>query len=208
MFRILLEKASGLPIYALLLVGNFYQDVKKFEQSLEIYFVAPAKLEESEVPLKYLVIHQIGFTYSKLEQYSNALDNLGEYNKALDYYTRALAGREKILGLEHKDTLSTINAIDLIWDYLGRNDEASEHLSMLTEEEDEIIGPGYEDTLPTINNIHKAYDSLEPYDIPSADLIQTLSGEEKKVSEPERKNTRVIQKLLGHGNFFTFPKMK
>ncbi|UKZ61288.1 uncharacterized protein TrAtP1_002554 [Trichoderma atroviride] len=355
MFRILLEKASGLPIYALLIVGKFYLDIEKFEESLEIYFKALDKLEESEVPLKYFNIYRIGDVYKELKQYDKSMEyyaralagrekilgpehkdtlstlhnisyvysklgqhakameydvralagrekilgpkhkdtlstlhdigcdyvNLKQYDKAMEYYARALAGREKILGPEHKDTLSTlhnisyayselgqhakaieydiralagrekilgpkhkdtlstlhdigcdyvdlkqydkameyyaralagrekilgpehedtlltINAINLIWDDLRQHDEALEYFSIFTGEEDEIVGPEYEDTLPTINNIHNSHDSLEQYDIPSDDLVQTLSGQEKEVSKPERRNTKVIQRLLG-----------
>ncbi|KAM0447604.1 hypothetical protein ACHAO4_008931 [Trichoderma viride] len=188
MFRVLLEKASDLPTHALLIVGDFYLRLEKFEQALEIYFAALDKLEESEVLLKYWVVHQIGYAYLYLR----------EYNKALEYFIRALAGDEKILGPKHIDTLTTIHNIGVAYNGLGQHDKATECFTRsLAGEEEEIIGPGYEDTLPTVNNIYNAYDSLEQYDIPLDDLIQTLSGQEKKVSRPERKKTKVVQKLLG-----------
>jgi hypothetical protein len=36
-------------------------------------------------------------------------DNQGEYGKALEWYQRALDGSEKTLGMDHPDTLGTVN---------------------------------------------------------------------------------------------------
>jgi len=39
----------------------------------------------------------------------------GGYDKALEWYRRALAGREKALGADHPDTLVTVNQMALVF---------------------------------------------------------------------------------------------
>ncbi len=44
---------------------------------------------------------------------------MGEYEKALEWYDRALKIREKVLGKEHPDTAITYHNIALVYSDLG-----------------------------------------------------------------------------------------
>jgi Tfp pilus assembly protein PilF len=46
-------------------------------------------------------------------------DKQGEYGKALEWYRRALDGREKTLGMDHPDTLGTVNNMASVFDKRG-----------------------------------------------------------------------------------------
>ena len=48
----------------------------------------------------------------------------GQSDKALKYYERALAGRQKSLGVDHPDTLTTVHNMELSYDSQGQYDKA------------------------------------------------------------------------------------
>ncbi|KAM6484184.1 hypothetical protein HDV62DRAFT_314970 [Trichoderma sp. SZMC 28011] len=152
-FHILLDKASSMPIYALLSVGKFYLDIRQFEQALRFYFAALDKAKEKETPLKYSVLHSIGYTYSFLNH----------YDKALEYDTKAHAGREKILGPEHIYTLATLHNIGNDYNGLGQYDKAVDYLTKVLTAEKKILGPKHKSTLITIDSLRAACFNLEYY---------------------------------------------
>jgi len=51
-------------------------------------------------------------------------DNQGQYEKALEFYERALAGRQKALGVDHPDTLTTVNNMASIFGNQGQYEKA------------------------------------------------------------------------------------
>ena len=55
--------------------------------------------------------------------------NQGKHDKALEWYGRALAGREKLLGVGHPDTLWTVYGMALVFGRQGQHDKALEWYS-------------------------------------------------------------------------------
>ena len=55
-------------------------------------------------------------------------DNQGQYDKALENYERALAGKEKSLGVGHPDTLTTVNDMALVFKEQGQYGKALKYL--------------------------------------------------------------------------------
>jgi tetratricopeptide (TPR) repeat protein len=53
-------------------------------------------------------------------------DNQGEYGKALEWYQRALDGKEKTLGKDHPSTLQTVNNMALVFSNQGEYGKALE----------------------------------------------------------------------------------
>ncbi|CRL20862.1 unnamed protein product [Penicillium camemberti] len=49
LFQKILQHASRMPVYVLLLVGDFYGKLHKCEQAVECYLVALRKVETKEV---------------------------------------------------------------------------------------------------------------------------------------------------------------
>ncbi|KAF8459221.1 hypothetical protein BDZ91DRAFT_852054 [Kalaharituber pfeilii] len=74
-------------------------------------------------------------------------DTMGQYDKALEYYQRALVGREKALGTEHPDTLTIVNNIARA--LVGR---------------EKALGTEHPDTLTTVNNIAVLFHDIGQYD--------------------------------------------
>ncbi|MDR1565102.1 MAG: tetratricopeptide repeat protein [Oscillospiraceae bacterium] len=51
-------------------------------------------------------------------------EHKGAYDKASEYYFKALAIREKVFGTEHIDTATIYNNIGNVYDYMGDHDKA------------------------------------------------------------------------------------
>ena len=95
LFRLILEKASSMPVYVLMVVGHFYHDIDKYAEALEVYLAAAKKIDHLDVPVKYFLFHRIGVCYERLKQ--------GQ--KAVSYIEVAYNGRKKLFGERHRDTL-------------------------------------------------------------------------------------------------------
>ena len=113
LFRILLRKASGIHVYALLAIGNFYQRLEKFQEAVEIYSVASRKINHLDVPLKFRIHSYMGDCY----------EELGLETEALRYYESAFSGQETHLGRRHSDTIETLYWTIAVNDWMRRYTE-------------------------------------------------------------------------------------
>ena len=98
--------------------------------------------------------HRIGWSY----------DDLGDYNKALEYYGKALEIRESKLGKDHPDTAATYNNIALVYDNKGDYDKALEYYGKALEIRESKLGEDHPYTAATYNNIAEAYRAKGDYD--------------------------------------------
>jgi tetratricopeptide (TPR) repeat protein len=101
LFRLILSKASLIPVAVLLAIGDFYAALGKLDKALELYDLALKKVETKEIPMKYAIIYLIADIHFRNKRFPIALKHF--------LYTQA--GREKILGYEHLDTLAAISSI-------------------------------------------------------------------------------------------------
>ncbi|KAK4085591.1 uncharacterized protein Triagg1_581 [Trichoderma aggressivum f. europaeum] len=185
-FRILLDNASNMPIYALLAIGQFYREIRQFEQALKIYFAALDKVEEKETPLKYYVLRQIGYIYTCLNQ----------YDEALEYDIEAHAGREEILGPEHKDTLMSLHDIGCDYRDLGEPYKALEYDRKAHAGREKILGPKHKHTLLSLNDTGCDYYDLGEYDKAIEYFTKAHAGREK-ILGPEHKDTLMTLHNIG-----------
>jgi tetratricopeptide (TPR) repeat protein len=114
LFRLILGKAAIVPLYALLAIASFCGRLGRYDKALEFYLAAFAKVENREVPNKFLILHEIGWVRSAQ----------GQYLEAEKMCQRALQGREKALGAEHTSTLTTANNLGTVYMNQGKLDEA------------------------------------------------------------------------------------
>ena len=54
-------------------------------------------------------------------------DKMGEYGRALDFYNKALAIKEKVLGTEHPSTATTYHNLAILYDKMGDCANAREY---------------------------------------------------------------------------------
>ena len=63
-------------------------------------------------------------TLSTVHNIAYVFDNQGEYGKAMEWYERVLAGKEKFVGKYHPSTLGTVNNIAMVFNERGKYGEA------------------------------------------------------------------------------------
>lgn len=97
-FQLILMNASGVHVFALLAIGEFYEKLGKFQEALEVYTAASRKMNHLDISLKYRIHSDMGDCYAEL----------GLDMEALRSYERAFSGQEIHLGRRHKQTLRTL----------------------------------------------------------------------------------------------------
>ena len=129
-----------------------------------------AYYEESiEVILRFIQLREAtnGQNETTADAYNNigvVFDNLGDYDKALEYYFKALEIRKEVLGEKHTDTASSYSNIGIVYDDLGEYNEALKFHNKALEIRKEGLGENHPDTAMSYNNIGIVYYNLEDYD--------------------------------------------
>ena len=95
---------------------------------------------------------------------ARVFDSQGEYTKALEWYEKALAIKEKVLGKEHPDTAKTYNNIATVYDSQGKYDEALEWHQKALAIKEKVLGKEHPSTAVTYGNIGKVYNCQGDYD--------------------------------------------
>ena len=91
-----------------------------FEQRVMLHIDAVATHMD-----RFLEVGNVGAQDEALTiSFGNVYTKHGRYDKALRYYKRALAGKEKCLGVDHPDTLATVNDMALVFQAQGQYDKA------------------------------------------------------------------------------------
>ena len=88
----------------------------------------------------------------------------GRYDEAEPLYRRALEARERTLGNEHPDTLTSVNNLALLLRRTGRYDEAEPLYRRALEARERTLGNEHPDTLISVNNLAVLLDNKGRYD--------------------------------------------
>jgi tetratricopeptide (TPR) repeat protein len=75
----------------------------------------------------------------------------GDYEKALEYYGKALAIRERVLGAEHPDTAKTYNNMAVVYENQGDYKKALEYCSKALAIRERVLGMDHPSTKGTKN---------------------------------------------------------
>ncbi|CZR64729.1 uncharacterized protein PAC_14628 [Phialocephala subalpina] len=140
LFRLFLGKASLLPVAVVLAISSFYEAVGKPDNALSLYAIALKRVEAKEIPPKYTII-------------------------ALEHYLHVQVGLEKLLGLEHLDTLQTLSEIGYCYFQLANYQLALESFQQALIGRKKILGLEHLDTLVTLNDIGCCYFRSASYQI-------------------------------------------
>ena len=121
------------------------QEIKKARESFEIIASGLSKSDErstadwvfeqqvmphinavmKHIPSQFLALGTIKI-WDEACILGNIFDRHGRYKQAGELYACALAGREKALGVDHPDTLTTVNCIALVFNNQGQYEKALE----------------------------------------------------------------------------------
>jgi tetratricopeptide (TPR) repeat protein len=118
------------------------------------------------------------------------------YKEAEELYERALAGREKALGPEHKSTLDTVNNLGVLYRDQGRLAKAEAMYERALAGREKVLGPEHRSTLGTVNNLGSLYADQGRLAEAEAMYERALAGKEKALG-PEHKSTLATVNNLG-----------
>jgi tetratricopeptide (TPR) repeat protein len=90
---------------------------------------------------------------TSLHNLARVLKERGDFSNAMEYYAEALAMREKLFGIEHDQTLVTMNDIAVLSDQLGQTQKAIEQYKKILAIREKISGSEHKETLITTNNL-------------------------------------------------------
>ena len=96
---------------------------------------------------------------------ASVYDDIGNFEKALEYSKKALAIREKVLGTEHPSTAATYNNIALVYKAMGDYANALEYNLKALAIREKVLGIEHPDTAATYNNIADIYQAMGDYDM-------------------------------------------
>lgn len=101
LFQLILKKASGIPVYVLLAIAEFYQKLGKFQNALEVYKVASKQVEHLDVPIRFDIQADMAYCYEQLDQDT----------EALSCYENVYSGCVTIFGKYHGKTTASLVTI-------------------------------------------------------------------------------------------------
>ena len=147
LFQLILRKASCIPVYALLLIGDFYYKLEKFQEALEVYDAASQKMINLDILLRYRIYEAMGGCYYGLKSDVNSVK----------FYKKAFSGYETLLGIRHLDTLGTLYNIGLGCSNLGSYTEALRSYEKAFSSYKIVRGSSNLDTLQTLERMAHCY---------------------------------------------------
>ncbi|KAK6356076.1 hypothetical protein TWF718_000450 [Orbilia javanica] len=110
-------------------------------------------------------------------------DHQGKYDDAMQWYERALAGKEKVLGKDHSSTLDIVNSIAVVFSKQAKYDKAMQwHERALTGKE-KVLGKGHLLTLNIVNNIAVVFNNQSKYNEAMQWYERALAGYKKILGE-------------------------
>ncbi|GMH98898.1 hypothetical protein TrLO_g14207 [Triparma laevis f. longispina] len=155
-------------------------------------------------------------TLETLNSLGAKLEPNGEFEESKEVYERCLAGRMKVLGGEHKNTLGTLSNLGVAYWELRNNEKALEYY----EGSERMLGKTHPRTLDTVMNIACVYDEgLENYGKAEELYESALEGKEAQLGKDEENTIRSARNLrnclVRSGNYerlaqllAVYPKLK
>jgi tetratricopeptide (TPR) repeat protein len=134
-----------------------------------------------------------------IDMASSLYDNVGwhlwfqaKYEEALEWHRRALAGRKKVLGSEHPETLYSIDGIAMCISKQRKYDEALEWHRRLLAGREKVLGSEHPDTLRSIGGIAICLAYQRKYEEALEWHRRALAGQEKVLGSEHPDTLRSI----------------
>ena len=131
----------------------------------------------------------------------------GNYPKALDFYTKALNIREKVLGKDHPTTANSYNNIGFVYSDMGDYPKALEFYTKALNIQEKVLGKDHPDVANSYNNIGSVYSDMGDY--PKAlDFYTKALNIREKVLGKDHPTTAISYNNIGsvYSNMSNYPK--
>lgn len=190
LFQLILRNASGIHVFALLAIGEFYKRLEKYQEALEVYTAASRKMDHLDVPLKFRIHSYMGDCYRAL-----SLDM-----EALRSYERAFSGQEILLGSRHYGTLKTLKMMMLINDWNSQYTEVLRLSDKIFMQQEFVPELNLIDNLQLHNLRHNAYLKMGNHDR-AAHVEKSLQATLKLCRESYSNDDGISPRLLRERSF-------
>jgi len=108
-------------------------------------------------------------------------DNSGEYEKAKEYYLKALQIRKDVLGENHPDTAASYGNLGRLYGKTGEYEKAKEYYLKVLQIRKDVLGENHPDTAASYNNLGHLYDNSGEYE--KANGIEIVTTTHEKSNE-------------------------
>ena len=103
----------------------------------------------------------------------------GDYLTAEEMTRQALEGREKVLGVEHPDTLASVSNLASVLQFQGKYEAAEEMSRRALEGHEKVLGVEHPETLISVGNLASVLQSQGKYEAAEEMNRRALKGREK-----------------------------
>ncbi|HUV04754.1 MAG TPA: tetratricopeptide repeat protein [Armatimonadota bacterium] len=121
----------------------------------------------------------------------------GDYDAAEPLFRRTLDARERALGPEHPDTLTSVNNLALLLYSKGDYDAAEPLFHRALEGFERVFGPEHPDTLTSVNNLAGLLLSKGDYDAAEPLFRRTLDARERALGPDHSDTLASVNNLAG-----------
>ena len=118
-------------------------------------------------------------TLKSLALLASVLGDQGKYEEAENMHRRALKGKEKVLGIEHPNTLNTVNNLAMIFQDQGKYEAAEKMHRRALKGSEKVLGIEHPSTLTSVNNLAVAFESQGKFKAAEELYRRALEGSEK-----------------------------
>ncbi|MFG2917303.1 tetratricopeptide repeat protein [Kitasatospora sp. NPDC048298] len=143
-------------------------------------------------------IHQLLFSFGI------SLIEAGLYTSSVQYWSGLAAASERVLGIDHRNTLTSRNNLAAAYSDAGHTDDAIRLQEQVLADRQRILGPDHPSTLTTRNNLATAYRDAGRTD-DAVNLLEQVLADRRRVlgnDHPDtlvaRQNVAVIRSETGH----------
>ncbi|MGW6467454.1 tetratricopeptide repeat protein, partial [Streptomyces rubiginosohelvolus] len=128
--------------------------------------------------------HNFTTARDTLDSLTDVLDAAGAASEELLLLRHVMDAESRVLGSEHRDTLSSRNNLANALDSLGQYQQAADLHRQTLADRERIDGPDHPETLNSRNNLANALDSLGQYQ-QAADLHRQTLADRERIHGPD-----------------------
>ena len=125
------------------------------------------------------------------------MEDKGKYEEAKVFYLAALEGQRRVLGDEHKKTLSSMNNMGVLLKKMEDYEGALDHYQQAFRVQEKVMGKTHPDTLTTIMNMGIIYTAgLKDFTKAEEMYRQALDGRERSLGKEHEETKKCARNLV------------
>ena len=135
------------------------------------------------------------FKLTTLTLLANTHSHLGHIETALEFYQRVLEARERLQGLKHHETLTSVNNLALAFQAMGDYKQAELFYTRAMKIQETELGPEHPDTLKTLHNLAGLFQEKGDYEQAEALYVRCLEASERLLGPDHQDSVATVGNL-------------